>query len=196
MQASDYPTDRHTIANGKEFESQMHVVRQRIYNVAYRILRNRDDAEDITQETFVRAWANINRFVAGCSFEAWVTRIATNLCLDTARRRQRQRIHSLEAAPAWSSEIEPEAHQVADSRQDPAVRLLDGEVDESLLRAVRALPAHYRGCIQLLEQDYSYGQISTLMGCPVGTIRSRLYRARMLIRKQLETDSLLNDCAR
>src|SRR4051812_4148985 len=87
MEASAYPTDRHTIANGLEFESLMQPLRRRIYNLGYRILRNRDDAEDITQETFARAWANYHRFEVGRSFEAWVTRIATNLCLDTARRR-------------------------------------------------------------------------------------------------------------
>jgi RNA polymerase sigma-70 factor (ECF subfamily) len=187
MQASVYPTDRHAVFNGLDFEHQLRPLRQRINNLAYCFLRNRDDAEDITQETFVRAWTHYDHFDVGGSHYAWISRIAMNLCLDTIRRRRRQCTISLNTPPAWSHDGEGEGYQVADSTQDPATRLQEAEVDESLLWALRNLPASHRRCIQLLEQEHSYEEIGALMGCPVGTIRSRLHRARALIRNRMET---------
>lgn len=191
MQTSIYPTERQSIVNGVDFEHQVALLRKRIYNLAYRILRSRDDAEDITQDTFVRAWKNIGNYEPERSFEAWVTRIARNLCLDTARRRNRLPTESLDAPRSRAIHGEPEGYQVADTTQDPATRLMQGAVDESLRRAVRALPVHYRGCVELMEKQHSYSEIGALMGCPVGTIRSRLYRARVLVRKELETNRTL-----
>jgi RNA polymerase sigma-70 factor, ECF subfamily len=190
MQASIYKTDKTTAYGGQDFEQRLLPLRQRIYKLAYRNLGNREDAEDITQETFVRAWTHYTRFEAGRSLDAWVARIAINLCLDTARRRRRHRTVSLDAPPPWSSGNEPEGYQVTDNTQDPVIRLLEAEVDQTLQGALHTLPAPYRQCVQLLEQRHTYQEISALLNCPVGTIRSRLHRARGLIRKQLETNRI------
>lgn len=187
MQTSIYETERLTTQVGLDFEQRLRPLRQRIYKLAYRNLRNIDDAEDITQETFTRAWMHYARFDAGRSFDAWVTRIALNLCLDTARRQRRRRTVSLDTPPAWAPHSEPEGCQMADSTQDPSMRVLESEVDETLQQALNTLPAPYRRCVQLLEQEHTYEQISDLLDCPIGTVRSRLHRARALIRKRLET---------
>jgi RNA polymerase sigma-70 factor (ECF subfamily) len=187
MQRTTYPTDRHHIVERTDFDRQLQPQRHRIYNLANRILRNRDDAEDIVQETFVRAISNYGRFESGSSLAAWVTRIAKNLCLDTIRRRRRHRTFSLDTPSARPEVSELKAYEVADSTLNPSTQVLAAQVDELLLRSLHNLPAHYRRAVLLREQEYSYEEISELMGCPLGTIRSRLHRARALIRKQLET---------
>jgi DNA-directed RNA polymerase specialized sigma24 family protein len=87
MQTSIYETDKPAVQDSLDFQQRLLPMRQRIYKLAYRNLRNREDAEDITQETFVRAWTHSARFDPSRSFDAWVARIAINLCLDTARQR-------------------------------------------------------------------------------------------------------------
>src|SRR5579862_3682824 len=91
--------DKPIVQDSQDIEQRLQPLRQRIYNLVYRNLGNRDDAEDVTQETFIRAWSHSERFDASRSFEAWVIRIALNLCIDTVRRRRRQRTASLDAAP-------------------------------------------------------------------------------------------------
>lgn len=190
MQATPYEANRLTAQVSLDFEQRLLPLRQRIYKLVYRNLGNREDAEDITQETFVRAWTHYVRFDANRSFDAWVARIAINLCRDAVRRRRRHPTVSLDAPAAWPSESVLERHQMADSTQDPVTRLLAAELDETLQCALHTLPASYRRCVQLLEQKHSYEEISALLDCPVGTIRSRLHRARALIRKRLETKGI------
>lgn len=147
------------------------------------IVTQQDDAEDVTQETICRAWSHYGKFDTARSLEAWLTRIAVNLCIDTVRRRQRQRTVSLDTPSSWDLDGESDGRQLEDRRQDPCLRLMEAAVDENLEWALHSLPASYLRCVRLLEQKHSYAEISALPGCPVGTIRSRLFRARALIRQ-------------
>ena len=179
--------EKSIIHDSRDFERRLRPQRKRIYNLAYRNLRNIDDAEDVTQETCTRAWIHYASYDPALSFDAWVNRIALNLCVDTIRRRQRQRTVPLDTPSASAPNSEPEGRQVADSTQDPSICVLASELDATLKWAITTLPTPYRRCVQLLQQEYSYEEVAALMSCPVGTVRSRLHRARALIRKRLET---------
>src|SRR5689334_7620664 len=123
MQASIYSTDKHSTQGSLNFEQRLQPMRQRIFNLAYRNLRNIEDAEDVTQETLARAWRHSDRFDATRSLDAWLLRIAHNLCIDTVRRRQRRRTLSLDTLATCTSDSEPERRLVVDSTQDPLTRL-------------------------------------------------------------------------
>jgi len=187
--------EKHIVQDRQEFEQRLRPLRKRIYNLVYRNLRNIDDAEDVTQETCARAWIHYARYDPGLSFDAWVSRIALNLCIDTVRRRQRRRTVSLDTPSASAPNSEPEGRQVADSTQDPSICVLASELDATLKWAITTLPTPYRRCVQLLQQEYSYEEVAALMSCPVGTVRSRLHRARALIRKRLETTQIGSACS-
>jgi RNA polymerase sigma-70 factor, ECF subfamily len=148
----------------------------RVYRLAYRLSGNRADAEDLTQETFVRVFKSLAEYTPG-TFEGWLHRITTNLFLDMVRRRQRIRFDALpdDAGDRLASHaVTPE--------QAYAERNLDPEVQHAL----DALPADFRAAVVLCDlEGLSYEEIAATLGIKVGTVRSRIHRGRVLLREAL-----------
>jgi RNA polymerase sigma-70 factor (ECF subfamily) len=165
----------------REAEQKIMAVRQRIYNAVHRRLFNRCDAEDVTQETLLRAWSSYASYNPERSFDAWVFRIAYNVCIDHLRCQKRRQECSLDAQ-SIQFERQKAYKEPADLSNDPAVRLLAQEVDEPIEMGLRILPAPYLQCVLLLQRGHSYEEIAALMHCPLGTVRSRLHRARNRLR--------------
>ncbi|HEY1620750.1 MAG TPA: RNA polymerase sigma factor SigE [Streptosporangiaceae bacterium] len=149
----------------------------RVYRLAYRLTGNSHDAEDLTQEVFVRVFRSLNSYSPG-TFEGWLHRITTNLFLDMARRRQRIRFEGLgEETTARLSGAEPTPAQVFDDRH------FDGDVQAAL----KALPPEYRAAVILCDiEGLSYEEIATALGIKLGTVRSRIHRGRAQLREALE----------
>jgi RNA polymerase sigma-70 factor (ECF subfamily) len=166
----------------QNFEARAGETRKRVYGLALRMLGNRCDAEDVTQETLVRAWAGFASYDSARSFDAWILRIATNLCIDRIRRRQRRTEVSLEAYFNVDADGEGGGMEVADLSQNPERLLMAREIDGPLQQGLRDLPALHRRCVQLIQSGYSYEEIAGLMQCPLGTVRSRVHRARAHLR--------------
>jgi len=148
----------------------------RVYRLAYRLSGNRADAEDLTQETFVRVFKSLAEYTPG-TFEGWLHRITTNLFLDMVRRRQRIRFDALpdDAGDRLAS-------HTAGPEQAYAERNLDPEVQ----RALDALPADFRAAVVLCDlEGLSYEEIAATLGIKVGTVRSRIHRGRVLLREAL-----------
>jgi RNA polymerase sigma-70 factor (ECF subfamily) len=165
-----------------------HALRARphIYHLAFRLLGNPTEAEDIAQDTFVRAWKNYHTFNTACSFDAWVYRIAANLCIDLKRRQTRRPIVSLDRpSPAGAGD---DCMDLADTSCDPINSLLNLEIDERLTIELEALPTVYRECVLLLAEGYTYQQLADIMDCSLGTIRSRVHRARLKLRRALNSE--------
>jgi RNA polymerase sigma factor (sigma-70 family) len=141
----------------------------RVYRLAYRLTGNQHDAEDLTQEVFVRVFRSLSSYTPG-TFEGWLHRITTNLFLDGARRRQRIRFEGLGDDVAQrlpGTELTPA--QAWDERH------LDGDIQEAL----RALPPDYRAAVVLCDiEGFSYEEIAVTMGVKLGTVRSRIHRGR------------------
>ena len=148
----------------------------RVYRLAYRLSGNRADAEDLTQETFVRVFQSLAEYTPG-TFEGWLHRITTNLFLDMVRRRQRIRFDALpEDAGDRLASREPGPEQAYDEMN----------LDPEIQRALDALPADFRVAVVLCDlEQLSYEEIAATLGIKVGTVRSRIHRGRVLLRQAL-----------
>jgi RNA polymerase sigma-70 factor, ECF subfamily len=150
---------------------------QRVYGLCFRML-GAADADDATQEVFISAFWSIRRY-RGDTFLSWLLRIASNKCLDYLRARKRRRFVSLDADDADTTPV-----QVVDPGERPEQRVLRSELARDLESALQALPADQRLVVILSDiQGYSYDEIVAATGVPVGTVKSRLSRARARLRE-------------
>ena len=149
----------------------------RVYRLAYRLTGNPHDAEDLTQEVFVRVFRSLSSYTPG-TFEGWLHRITTNLFLDSARRRQRIRFEGL---------ADEMAHRLAGSEPTPAQAFDDNHLDDDVQAALKALPPEYRAAVVLCDiEGFSYEEIAATLGVKLGTVRSRIHRGRAQLRAALE----------
>jgi RNA polymerase sigma factor (sigma-70 family) len=149
----------------------------RVYRLAYRLTGNSHDAEDLTQEVFVRVFRSLSTYTPG-TFEGWLHRITTNLFLDMARRRQRIRFEGLG---------EETAARLGDSGPSPAEAFDDRHLDGDIQAALKALAPEYRAAVILCDiEGLSYEEIADTLGIKLGTVRSRIHRGRAQLRAALE----------
>jgi RNA polymerase sigma-70 factor (ECF subfamily) len=147
----------------------------RVYRLAYRLSGNPQDAEDLTQETFVRVFRSLATFAPG-TFEGWLHRITTNLFLDMVRRRQRIRFDALPEDTERLPGAAPSPEQVyADTHLDPQIQA-----------ALDALSPEFRVAVVLCDiEGLTYEEISATLGIKLGTVRSRIHRGRVQLRQAL-----------
>jgi RNA polymerase sigma-70 factor, ECF subfamily len=154
------------------------VVRQhapRVYRLAYRLAGNPQDAEDLTQETFVRVFKSLASYQPG-TFEGWLHRITTNLFLDLVRRRQRIRFDALP----------DDSERLAGRERSPEQVYADSHLDPDIQRALDALHPDFRVAVVLCDiEGLSYEEIATTLGIKLGTVRSRIHRGRLQLREAL-----------
>ena len=149
----------------------------RVYRLAYRLTGNPHDAEDLTQEVFVRVFRSLSSYTPG-TFEGWLHRITTNLFLDWARRKQRIRFEGL---------ADEMAHRLPGSEPTPAEAFDDNHLDDDVQAALKALPPEYRAAVVLCDiEGFSYEEIAATLGVKLGTVRSRIHRGRAQLRAALE----------
>ncbi len=147
----------------------------RVYRLAYRLTGNPHDAEDLTQEVFVRVFRSLSRYTPG-TFEGWLHRITTNLFLDLVRRRARIRFDAL-----------PEdAERLVSGDRGPAQIYDDTHFDHDVQAALDALPPDFRAAVVLCDlEGLSYEEIAATLGIKIGTVRSRIHRGRSQLRASL-----------
>jgi RNA polymerase sigma-70 factor (ECF subfamily) len=176
----DMPGTTPEVASGWTPPTWEEIVREhsaRVYRLAYRLTGNTHDAEDLTQEVFVRVFRSLSSYTPG-TFEGWLHRITTNLFLDMARRRQRIRFEGLgdDTAQRLRGD-EPTPAQAFDERH------LDGDIQAAL----KALAPEYRAAVVLCDiEGLSYEEIADTLGVKLGTVRSRIHRGRAQLRTALD----------
>lgn len=159
--------------------------REKIYMHINYMVRNEEDALDLTQETFIRAWRSLARFDGAASFSSWVYRIATNAAIDLCRRRQTRPQAELEVGPM---KIDAASRTTPTAPELPGAGLDRAEIRRRIEEAFAKLSPEHRAVIVLREiEDMSYEAIAKHIGCSLGTVMSRLFHAR----KKLQT--LLDD---
>lgn len=156
-----------------------------VYNQAYRVLGEGAAADDASQEAFIAAYQNLRSFRGG-SFRAWLLRIVTNTCYDELRRRKRRPSVPLEPLDDTGDEIES-PHWIADPGELPEDQTARGELGEAIQRCLQELPAEFRTVVTLIDvQGLDYSEVAQVIGKPLGTVKSRLARARGRLRDCLQ----------
>jgi RNA polymerase sigma-70 factor (ECF subfamily) len=152
-----------------------------VYALGYGFFRNADDADDVAQETFVRAYQALDRYDARFTFYTWLRTIATRVALNEIAKRRRRRTEGGES-------FETAAETVAGETPDPIDTLSAAELQGELQVALAGVPPEYRAVLVLRAQDgLSYAEIAAILDIPPGTVMSRLHRARALVRRALGT---------
>lgn len=156
-----------------------------VYNQAYRVIGEPDAAEDATQEAFISAYRKIHTYRGG-SFKAWLLRIVTNACYDELRRRKRRPTTPLEPVDEFDEEIES-PRWLADTGEAPEDTALRAELSEAIQNCLNDLSHDFRTVVILVDiQGMDYSEAADIMGTPLGTIKSRLARARRGMRQCLQ----------
>ena len=171
------------------FEREVLQYRAQLHSVAWRLTRNQADADDLVQETFTRAYASFGRFEPGTHAKAWLYRILTNTFISGCRKRKH------EPQPALTSDLRN--WQLARAVYPPPsglrsadTEVLDRMTDPRLQRAFHQLSGHFRTAVYLADiEGYDLKEIADIMGTPVGTVKSRIHRARRQLRALLPPPS-------
>ncbi|MBQ9687033.1 MAG: sigma-70 family RNA polymerase sigma factor [Oscillospiraceae bacterium] len=158
------------------FETLVLEYEKNVYSITQRMTGNAEDAADMTQETFIKAYNSLQNFRGDSKFSVWLYRIATNVCLDFLRSKSRKPTLSLSVEDDDGEETQMD---IADESQSPEVLLERGLTRDAVRRGLNALNEEYRQILLLREiQGLSYEEIASVLTLEVGTVKSRIFRAR------------------
>lgn len=182
MEQNDAELVKQTLCgNTSAYNTLVQRYQRQVYNLAYRMLGNAEDAGDLVQETFLRAFGALNSFRQDASFLTWLYKIASNLCIDQLRSRKAKGALSLDVE--LEEGREPAASPRNGGPEDSAMR---GAVQETVQRAILNLPEKYRIVVVMRHlQDMSVNEIARILDLPTGTVKTHLFRARDMLRERL-----------
>ena len=170
------------------FEQMLLEHQKNVYNLCYRMAGNPDDAMDLSQETFLRAWRCLDQYQFASAFSTWLYRLCSNICIDFLRRRRRQQTVPLTFEDADGEE---QTYAVPDAQPLPAEQVELKLTRETLAAAMAQLLPEHRAVLQLrVVNEMSYEQIADVLDIQIGTVKSRLSRARNQLKKILERGNL------
>lgn len=177
--------------NLQAFEALVALYEKRAFNLALRMTGSMEDAQDITQEAFIKVYTGLRQFRGDAAFSTWLFRIVSNMCLDELRKRRRRAALSIdEPIPQPDGEI---SRQLADLRADPQDAVEGNDLKRLVQQAILQLSADHRLIVVLRDlQGFSYEEIAGMLECSLGTVKSRLSRARTALRRALEEQELFH----
>jgi RNA polymerase sigma-70 factor (ECF subfamily) len=169
----------------EEFEELVRSNERALYHFAYRLTGDSYDAQDLLQEALLKAYRSFNRFEIGTSFDRWVYQIIYRLFIDGYRKKRRRPYTSSLDEPLPNLE-QSKTPEVADDTQLPEDLTLRSELGHVIHNALLKLPNEFRAAVVLCDiQGFSYEEISQILRCSLGTVRSRIHRGRRLLRGHL-----------
>lgn len=172
--------ERHRQGDEQAFREIYQNFETMVYNLAFRMSGNSADAEDIAQETFIRAFRYLHKFRGRSSLKTWIYRIALNCSNSRLKRRTRRRNRRVDDG-------EVELEKAADGSRSPEEKAVGTSVGDLLRSSLDQLPQHYREAVWLRDfEELSYQEIATVLSVRIGTVRSRIARGREQLRSRLE----------
>ncbi len=166
---------------GWDFEAAAMPFVDALYNTGYRMTRNAEDAEDLVQETYLKAYRYYDKFEEGTNFKAWLFKILKNTFINNYRKKQRTPPQSdfAEIEDSFETQL---SEEVTRQMKNPEEELLENVLDEDVQQALDTLSPDYRMAVILADlEGFSYKEIAEILELPVGTVMSRLYRGRKLL---------------
>ena len=169
----------------ERFERDAMPLLDQLYSAALRLTRNPQDAEDLVQDTFAKAFASFHQYKDGTNLKAWIYRILTNTFINSYRKKQREPLQSdAEGVEDWQL-VRAEAHTSRGLRS-AETEALDHLPDSDVKKALQEIPSDFRMAVYFADvEGFSYKEIAEIMGTPIGTVMSRLNRGRSLLRDLL-----------
>ena len=156
----------------------------RVYSLALRMVRRVEDAEDVTQEAFIRVFRALDRYDLSRPFGAWLMTITSRLCIDHIRRRKFGAVSLTHREPGSDEEY---SIDVRDPGLGPEERVARAEEERRSAELINSLPPHYRIVVLLRhQQELSYEEIAEALSLPLGTVKARIHRARALLKERIE----------
>jgi len=167
------------------FEQLIEGCQKKVFNIALRMLGNYDDASELAQEVFLKAYKSIKNFKGDSLFNTWIYKVTTNACLDEIRKRKNKKVVYLdEDIELGGNEIK---RQIKDDSPGPELKAEDNELKRAVMDSINMLPEEYRTVIVLRDiQGFTYEEIANIIKCPEGTVKSRINRARQALKKILQ----------
>lgn len=167
------------------FEQLIKQYNRYVYNIAYRMMGNEEDAKDMAQEALIKAYKNINRFKQESSFSTWLYRIVINVCKDELRKKQNKTLSLDQEISDSTTGIEI----IEDERKNvnPVIVYEQHELKKEIYNALNTLSEEAKSIVVLKDiMGYSYQEIGEILEIPIGTVRSRLSRSRQSLKTQLQ----------
>jgi len=158
-----------------------------VFSLIYRMVRDREIAEDLAQDTFIKVLNNIDRYRPEFKLSSWLFKIANNVAIDHLRKRQLETV-SMEGSPhaATAAEVEATSFEIAADQESPLDEMEARELGSSIERAIAGLRPEYRSCIMLRHvEGRSYEEIAAILVLPLGTVKTYIHRARHELREAL-----------
>ena len=161
--------------------------RNGLYNMVYQMIKNREEAEDLVQETFMKAFNSLDSYNDNYAFSTWLYKIAFNHCIDAIRKKKLRTLPLDKPIQLQAGEVH---HQIRDESHSPEKVLLFAEKRTLIQKSIKSLPERYRIAIVLRHQEErSYEEISEILKIPLGTVKARIFRAREMLKKKLREES-------
>ena len=159
-----------------------------VFSLVFRMVRNRELAEDLTQDTFVKVLSHLDRYRTDFKFSSWLFKIANNVAIDHLRRRQLDTI-SIDGSPhaTTASDVDSSRFDISDDSENALQEMEAKELGSAIERAISSLRPEYRSCIMLRHvEGRSYEEIASTLDLPLGTVKTYIHRARHELRRALE----------
>ena len=168
------------------FEELVRTYQNRVYGLCRQLTGNGHDAEDLAQEAFIRAYRAIGNFRHEADFGTWLHRITVNVWLNSRRKKSNEQVVISLDETYREDDGGGSRHDVPDSSADPQLALETGELRELVRQALLALSEEHRAVLVLREMEgYSYEEVAAMLGCTLGTVKSRLNRARLAMKRMV-----------
>lgn len=181
-------------SDNEAFEQLLLLHQKKVYNLCLRMSANPDDALDLSQEAFIKAWRSIGQYQFEASFSTWLFRLTSNVCIDFLRRKKRRQETSL--TENYDDSDEGEEFSLPDTAPLPEEQAITNETKLELAQAMERLGPEHREILQLrVVENLPYEQIAEILDIRVGTVKSRLARARLSLRKILKAGNYFSDAS-